>query len=269
MTNKGNKYDAMNIQKALLQNVTFDGTDEGYELWNDVRSIIREESFKQRSIDFVRLNGYEWPLIESEKPDVIFESVEYVLGIECFLFDSSQKTKKGSKLRRKKDDIEREIMDEYRRTNKKHICKECNLEYSYDFYLNSARESLAKHKESIPFYKKNLKDRFPGKKIILVFFIEDTTTFGNYTLKDGKYIPINILNDKEFLEDIKTCANLDFIISTYQYDYYRYATTILENKNEIITKRMELLNDSKPVLITEKESISASFGFGIKCDADT
>ena len=52
---------------------------------------------------------------QSDRPDIIYQCEDFIMGIECFQFDASKKTRKGSKQKQMECKADRDIIEEYRR----------------------------------------------------------------------------------------------------------------------------------------------------------
>lgn len=157
------------------------------------------------------------PLIQSERPDVIYVSADYVMGIECFSFDASKKTRKGSKQLQKEQAAEREILAEYRQSEKPDngflsIERTVNVEFSVQEYYNSLSIAFKQHAKQIPEYRKNLKRAYPCKQIYLSFFIEDITAIGNYVITKGQRESLSPLRIPQFLFELIQVKDLDYVV---------------------------------------------------------
>ena len=170
--------------------------DENDSIW---REIIRRTKRLEVLRGFPEFENipFEAPFLqgditgnESGLPDVIYESKRYVLGIEHFEFDSSCQTRKGSKMKQDSFKAETEL-DKLQRTIQSRPSKiEINVptEFSYKHYLKSLFSTFKSHIEKVDKYKRALKKKFPGKTVLIAFFIEDSTELGNYVItpKDTK-----------------------------------------------------------------------------------
>lgn len=159
--------------------------------------------------------GYS--LEQSERPDIVYENEDFIMGIECFEFDASKKTRKGSKQKQKEQEVDREIREEYWQSS---IPKDSflsierlvDVELSAKNYYESLFLNYKIHADSIDEYKRNLSQMAPGKKSFLTFFIKDVTAIGNYVEEDGKAEALNPLKLPLVLGLLASSPGLDYVI---------------------------------------------------------
>lgn len=200
--------------------------DENDKIWNEIidrtnqiKNIIRipEYSNAPSSMPFIQgdVKGVNLNL-----PDIIYNGKDYVLGIECFGFDSSKKTKKGSVMCKNHkaalDELNRNI-SEIERTE---VSVDVQTEFSFKNYIDSLLLNFNSHVKNISKYKKALSDNFLNKKILFAFFIEDTTILGNYIQKGKETKELNPLFLKPFIDLVSQHLEIDYIITCYQDEIY-------------------------------------------------
>ena len=75
-----------------------------------------------------------YSLEQSDRPDIIYQTEDYVMGIECFEFDASRKTRKGSMQKQKMHEAN---------------C-EANKDYGNTAYIEKISDSKEKHPTNKP-----------------------------------------------------------------------------------------------------------------------
>ncbi len=185
---------------------------------------------------------YEKPFLKGEQisqglPDIIYDSEDYVVGIEHFEFDASGKSRKGSKMRLAELTTEKELKLKRQKATKYPIYTEAsvNVDFTYEGYVQSLLSAFAMHYSKIENYKEKIKEYFPKKKIYFGFFIEDITAIGNYIITGNKTEPIYPLLAREFVTVLEKCSGIDFVISKIQDTYVPYIY-IHQIDNETIKK---------------------------------
>lgn len=165
--------------------------------------IPHEAPFKQGD---GRINGL---------PDIIYESENYVLGIEHFEFDASGSTRTGSKMRKAEIYADRLLEEERKKTNKRplHLEADVHINFSYNGYVQSLLKVFTSHATKIKKYRKELEHHYGEKKIYFAFFIEDITSVGNYVLTRDTIKAMYPVYVKEFLDELAKVSGVDFIIS--------------------------------------------------------
>ncbi len=154
---------------------------------------------------------------QSERPDIVYQNESFVMGIECFEYDASKKIKKGSKQKRAEQEADREIEKEYRQSETPpngflSIEKLVDVEFSITSYCESLLSNFTAHKKHIGEYRRNLMEKYPGKRGFLTFFIEDTTAIGNYVITNGKTEALDPLKLPPFLGVLASTQGLDYVI---------------------------------------------------------
>ena len=177
----------------------------------------------------------EAPFIQGETmgkglPDIIYENESIVLGIEDFEFDSSGKTRKGSKMRMAELSAERELKNKRVFTGTYPIVTETmvDVSFSYEGYISSLLDAFDSHAKNIYNYRDAIKKNFPNKEIIFAFYIEDITAIGNYVVTKEGTKPMCPFFAKEFLDVLKKTDGIDYVISRVQnaYTYTLHFTKI-------------------------------------------
>ena len=227
-------------------------------VWNEILSKVERTDFLRRIPEYSKIPD-EAPFMlgdikgkETGLPDVIFRNENYVLGIECFEFDSSEKTKRGSQMRR--DDIKAHIkLDEkLKESNLEHSKIEVLVptKFSYKNYIDSLFEGFNSHIKNLDKYKTALKTKFPGKDILFAFFIEDTTKMGNYVRNQFETKGANPLFVKEFVNLFSQYSGIDYIITSYFDELYVQTTYIQKIDSYNIAKLIENSYTSQDEFIT-------------------
>ena len=139
------------------------------------------------------------------------------MGIECFEFDASKKTKDGSSQRKKEAEVHRNIDEEYRHMNRMgseslSIKKKVDVKLSIENYYDSLLQTYIDHAQKIGKYREKLKDQYPNKKIYLAFFISDVTAIGNYVSVDGKTESLSPLRLPIFVSLLQCTSMLDYVL---------------------------------------------------------
>ena len=176
----------------------------------------------------------EAPFIQGDKkgsglPDIIYENENFILGIEDFEFDSSTKTKKGSKMRMAELLAEKEL-------KQKRVFSEMNpnvtetivdVNFSYKGYITSLLEAFESHAKNINNYRSAMKKYYPNKQLLLAFYVEDVTAVGNYIVTQEGTKPMCPFFVKEFLDVLRKTDGIDYIISRTQ-NMYTYTLHFLK-----------------------------------------
>ena len=156
---------------------------------------------------------------QSDRPDIIYQCEDFIMGIECFQFDASKKTRKGSKQKQMECKADRDIIEEYRRLKVPtggflSIERPVDVELSITSYYDSLASTFRAHANSINDYRKKLEllSRETRKRVLLSFYIEDTTAIGNYIITNGRTEALNPLKTPLFLEELKLTQGVDYII---------------------------------------------------------
>lgn len=180
----------------------FHGDDEDM-LWDIILKNILEDSYNYTGVNINNgVRGYEEPFINCERPDLYYLDDEFIVGIEQFQFDSSKKTKKGSKLVKERIRVDDEMLKEYYKQGKSPFSAEMAMEIqlSYTDYVQSLVEVFKQHSKNISEYRNNLEMIAQDKKVYLAFFIEDKTTLGNYIMTANGRESLNPLCVKELID---------------------------------------------------------------------
>lgn len=187
------------------------------EVWNRVIRDVHE--YEKR--DYYKLNYGSFPIFpfrfnQSDRPDIIYQSNGFAMGIECFEFDSSKRTKKGSQQRIKEAEIDKSSNIEYQKiklTKERPVIVEkvVDVDFSDVNYCESLLSSFISHAESIEQYRKNLSEKCSEQEIMLSFYISDVTAIGNYVIEDGKPDSINPFRIPLFLDTLSKTKGLDYV----------------------------------------------------------
>lgn len=192
--------------------------DEQDEVWRKIlRDVHDYENRKNNPWYSEDTPAHNYAIEQSNRPDIIYECDDFIMGIECFEFDASKKTRKGSKQKQKEQEVDREIREEYWQSS---IPKDSflsierlvDVELSAKNYYESLFLNYKIHADSIDEYKRNLSQMAPGKKSFLTFFIKDVTAIGNYVDEDGKAEALNPLKLPLVLGLLASSPGLDYVI---------------------------------------------------------
>lgn len=208
---------------ANLLNIAILSNFDTDPLWREIIANAAETNRLRNYPEYCDLQP-EAPFAQGDKPndsnrlpDVIYLGEDFVIGIECFDFDSSKKTKDGSTMRKqnkKAGNRLNELMHETKPPSKVSVEVDANLSYSN--YVDSLLNAFRKHAEKTEIYRKALEKEYPEKKQYLAFFAEDVTQIGNYIKSDGKMVSMNPIFVKEFVTELLTQNGIDYIIACYQ-----------------------------------------------------
>ena len=200
-------------QQSLIQ--PENGLDEIWlRIIDDVRDYDARTSNPWYSEDTLP-QGYS--LEQSERPDIVYANEDFIMGIECFEFDASKKTRKGSKQKQKEQEVDRVIREEYWQSTVPKdsflsIERLVDVELSAKNYYESLFLNYRIHADSIGEYKQNLSQMAPGKKSFLTFFIKDVTAIGNYVEENGKTEALNPLRLPLILGLLASTSGLDYVV---------------------------------------------------------
>jgi hypothetical protein len=165
-------------------------------------------------------------LIPYNHPDGYAATDDKLIIFEHFEFDSSKGSKhKGSKQRRSEADDSRafDAVIPTREGSEYHGTLDAS--YSIDYYRENFLRSFNDHYSEIPEYKETLKSKgllTDSQRITTIFFIEDTSIFGNaydtYSW-DATNTPLILLHCDFFLDVFEKSPDLDCVI--FGSKYYR------------------------------------------------
>ena len=86
------------------------------------------------------------------------------------------------------------------------------MEFSIRSYCDSLISNFRNHAGCIEDYRKKLKELAYDKRMLLSFYIEDTTAIGNYMSVNGKMEALNPLRIPEFVEELASTQGLDYVV---------------------------------------------------------
>lgn len=160
-------------------------------------------------------------ILTYDHPDGFCKYENNVLIIEHFEFDSSYTNKKGSKNRQ---EIFRTSNYEPQKDTGIEIFRdEIKCDYTIENYVDNLIKNFNKHYDEIEKYKKDLeKEQIITKytNVETLFCIEDTTALGNIDSNTGE--PLIPLMCKEFISLLKSCPELDYIITGSSFGQNNY-----------------------------------------------
>ena len=132
---------------------------------------------------------------QSDRPDIIVETVKHITGIECFQIDASESNCFGSK-----GAVERKRM-----INSLDRSGPWKVSHATGSFSNSLENLFNNFKMNLNGHSKwkdyltNLKSVRRGKRVSLGLFVEDATLLGTYYQpKTGGFTPLYLFNIKEF-----------------------------------------------------------------------
>ena len=202
-----------------LRHLSIDsGEDSIDEVWIKITNdVLNYAKFKEYKWFDDNIPAQIFSLEQSDRPDIIYQCEDFIMGIECFEFDASKKRRGGSTQRQKEWEVDREIHEEYQHSTVPEkgflsIERNVDVDFSITSYYESLLSTFKAHADSIIDYRNNLTEKAPGKKVLLSFFIEDVTALGNYVIVNGKMESLNPLKIPFFLGELASIRGLDYVI---------------------------------------------------------
>lgn len=195
------------------------------EVWGKIIHDVHEYEERER---YEWYYGYkpvfDFSIEQSERPDIIYQCADFVMGIEYFEFDASKEKKKGSTQKQKEAEVDRLIDKEHRQLTPSKdglisIEKPVDVEFSITSYLESLSSAFRSHADTIAAYRQNLTEKAQGKRVLLSFYIEDVTAVGNYVVVDGKQEALDPLRIPAFLNLLASVQGLDYVITKTTFFY--------------------------------------------------
>lgn len=222
MSNKSFKNETVKFVHELATMDWFYHVNDDDFIWEQIAKDAKE---------YIVQHDYYLPqhpkhgcFVQSERPDIVYECDDFVMGIECFEFDASLKTRKGSMQKQKAIQTDKHILEIHR--SKEHesfevdkISEVIDVNFSFDYYKKSLLESFRSHANSISIYRDNITHKFPNKKAFLSFYIEDVTALGNYIIISRGREAMIPLCVKEFIDELSKVDGLDYVITNTQDTY--------------------------------------------------
>lgn len=236
------------INNSILSNTdpVWDKIIEQIKYYEKYRTIP-DEPFVSLS-EFYPLSIGDTKGRQTGLPDVIYESDDLIIGIEHFEFDSSKRTKKGSRLRKEeciaKSKIDDIIGNNISTEGSYKIGVDINAELTYQYYIDSLFDVFEQHARNIEKYKKSLKQLYPQKDILLAFFIDDITAIGNYIKRNNTVIPLSPNLIPVFLAKLLEYPKIDYIISSFQNMYVPYLHFLRNTQETILTELKKSYNSN-------------------------
>lgn len=215
-----NEVKKFTFELATLR--TFLYADEDDFVWERVTKDAKKSL--EQSYEFPRRYQQQCPFMKSERPDILYECDDFAMGIECFEFDASLKTRKGSKQKLKEIQADKHILDIYRSKSQERIANNdisemVDVNFSIENYVKSLLNTFRTHAKNINVYRDNIMSKYPGKKIYLSFYIVDTTALGNYIISSHGRAAMLPLCVKEFIDELSKTNGLDYVITNTQDTY--------------------------------------------------
>lgn len=196
-------------------------------IWDKVCTSAKQYNDDYNSCD--RRKDACFPFAAFERPDILFDGGEFVLGIECFDFDASLKSSKnGSSQYFEEAQADKRINEKYKKfravsDSNVTISESVNVQLSLKSCVDTLLQNFDKHSRNIERYRQNIRRIFPGKDTYLAFYITDTTAMGNFISVDGRLRPISPLLIPQFIDAISHAPGLDYIVTNTK-DFYHVHT---------------------------------------------
>lgn len=229
------KNEAVALVNAIYDSDIKLHTEDDDHIWDEIVAKCEAAEFERSHyIDDEPQTSDEAPFILGDAPnqlaglpDIIYEGESFVLGIEHFQFDASNSTRKGSRMMQAEAKADGEMSRLIHSSTERplHIEVPVKADFTYEMYVKSLLASFKKHANNIPKYLTSLSQKYPDKKIMLAFYIEDETAIGNYIRTSRGSEAMCPLCVKEFLDELSLHPELSYIIARIQ-DSYTYTLHI-------------------------------------------
>jgi hypothetical protein len=177
------------------------------------------DKISEKSISFI--SQFISILEQYDHPDIYGKIGNDVLFIEHFEFDSSQRSKKGSKEVRERiriDNKEKEILN-YSRSSKSFSDK-INSNASLENLIKNVTEIFSDHINKIPVYIKHLhNDNIldDTTNLMKCFFIESSSPFNSYVNTDKGYTLLNLFYTDFFIDMLEQNKHqIDYIFHSFE-----------------------------------------------------
>ena len=198
-------------------------TSDNDQVWDRIIQDVME--YDRLSSLYMGNPELPCPIRQSERPDIVFECPDFAMGIECFKFDASKKTRKGSTQQQQEVLIDRKHRVAYQQMENKPdglivIKDNVNVIFSIENYVTALLSSYRHHVKRIPEYRRNMKSKYLQKKQYLSFYIEDATAIGNYVITQYGLEALNPLCIREFINELARTKELDYVIVKHQEEMY-------------------------------------------------
>ena len=210
---------------------------------------------QEQEKDFIEMNEFFNNGISCfDRPDGFCQKENSVLMIEHFEFDSSRNSSKGSKNRQEEARVSRQINNS---DNVAIIHDEIHCEYAIHNYIENAKKFFDAHYRNLKEYREHLEHESiinsTTKQVKTLFCIEDVTLLGNFDINKNK--PIILLDCEDFIEHIKHCTELDYILcfssfGSETYTWFASLKHILEYKNFAYKKEELNIADFQPKILS-------------------
>ena len=203
--------------------------------------------------------------MQFERPDIVIESSGFVYFFECFEFDSSNNSKKGTEMRKEEAKVQREFDQHVQQTLKKEPDKTVFHKTTYqsdrsvDCYIDNFIRNFSTHYDKIEEYKSNCKVNILEKDYEFGFIIENTSILPDIVLKENGdtslLLPIHLTKILNFLKTKSEVKNIFYITpnggSGYSIFYFRNA---IDFYSEIIELGLSI-NDNEKLIDWKANSI--------------
>lgn len=185
-----------------------------------------------------KIKGLISKMQKYEKPDIIIEDEDKIIGIEHFEFDSSINSKKGSEFRIKEYRINKSIEDKIDviKNEKYKNHNVISTSNSLNNYNNNFIRNYKIHYKKVNDYISRIEKKFNKSRdnIQVIFFAEDVNVFGN-VYKDEQDIikPLYPFYSSDVIELLKNSNDIKYLIIGMDY-FDKKIIYILENEIEIL-----------------------------------
>ena len=201
--------------------------DSDENIWKRIIDETRKCKWsRQHHIHDPHRPSFEAPFHQGDSygnglPDIVYVCDDYVLGIEHFEFDSSGKTRKGSRMRIASFQANAELESKLKKITSypKRAETVVKVDFSYDRYVQSLLKAFNTHMAQKDKYISALRAQYPGHKVYFALYIEDATALGSYINIDHDIQPVSPLRVREFIEALSKETGIDYIICRVQKIY--------------------------------------------------
>ena len=194
-----------------------------------------------------------------DKPDVIVEKEDSIIGLECFQINAAGTNKNGSiGLRGHKKMLDKVKKGKLLDANVVTMHFDNSLQNLFDDFCSNFKNHLSK----IDIYSNNLALHANGRKQALGFYVNDTTLLGTYYRPEsGGFSPLYLFNLKEFWDVyLKADAPLFFIFQQTESDVKNMFFITKNDYSQLIKKKMIWsIADVEEMFFNDPNLIGTSF----------
>ncbi|MGE5494966.1 MAG: hypothetical protein ACM3S4_06685 [Burkholderiales bacterium] len=160
-----------------------------------------------------------------EAPDLAILFNDKCIAIEHFEFDCYRNSRRGSEYRIEDARIDRGLQALPSSPEGVFFHDEIKGVSSYEQYIKNVSEIFNYHYLKIPNYKRNLINNGVIKMttpVKIVFLIEDVSPLGTLMYDGNNSIPVLLARSREFIELMRTCPNVDYVIACSSVDSEKF-----------------------------------------------